>query len=375
MNARTLVASSSSGLLDRIQAEIDGGMKPTLAIVFADLKHDLKALTASLDDYDFAFIGASTDGGITDGVVRPQSSVALLLDVDPDAFRIFVGADDADPTQAAVRLGSFAVDAFERPQVLAFASGLFTSGDELVRGFQRSAGEDVPFFGGYAGSNFSQLSTHVLTSEGVLPGHLTAVVFDGARVAIDSVATSGWKPVGDEMTVTSAEGNTVYELDGRPILDVFNDYMTLDEDRAVNIGLLIRKHLPLSVRRDDGSHVLRASAYVAGKAQGIIFAGDIDEGAQVRFCASPSDDMVDRLIADAETVRERSPDADAVLMLSCRARHSAIGTLADAEAQALSNLWDAPQVGFFAYGEFGAHPGTAPDFHNSTCSLITLRSR
>ncbi len=294
MTARTLAASSASGLLDLIQAEIDGGLKPTLALVFADLKHDLKALVASLGDYDMAFLGASTDGGIMDGVVRPQSSVALLLDVDPDAFRVFVGSDDAGPTQAAARLGQFAVDAFDQPQVLAFASGLFTSGDELVRAFQRSAGDDVPFFGGYAGSNFSQLSTHILTSEGVLPGHLAGIVFDGSRVAIDSVATSGWKPVGDEMIVTKAEGNTVYELDGKPILDVFNDYMKLDEDRAVNIGLLIRKHLPLSVARGDGSHVLRASAYVAGKAQGIIFAGDIDQGAKVRFCAPPSDDMVDR---------------------------------------------------------------------------------
>ncbi len=375
MIARTLAARSTADLLGRIQAELDEGMRPTLALVFADLKHDLKALTTSLGDYDMEFIGASTDGGIMDGVVRPQSSVALLLDVDADAFRVFVGSGDADPTQAAARLGQFAVDAFETPHVLAFASGLFTSGDELVRAFQRTAGEGVPFFGGYAGSNFSQLSTHILTSEGVLPGHLAAVVFDGARVAIDSVATSGWKPVGDEMVVTKAEGNTVFELDGKPILDVFNEYMKLDEDRAVNIGLLIRKHLPLSVRRGDGSQVLRASAYVAGKAQGIIFAGDIDEGARVRFCAPPSDDMVERLLADAETVRTRSPEADAVLMLSCRARHAAIGTFADAEAKAVSDLWDAPQVGFFAYGEFGAHPETPPDFHNSTCSLITLRSR
>jgi hypothetical protein len=374
MTARPLVASSAADLLDQIREVTESGMAPTLALVFADLRHDLKGLVAGLSEYPFAFVGASTDGGIADGQVHSGATVALLLDLDPGAFALFVDADN-DPPAAAARLGTFAGEAFDQPQVLAFASGLFTSGDDVVANFQASAGTDVPFFGGYAGSNFSQLSTHILTRAGVLPGHLAAVVFDGQRLSIDSVATSGWKPVGEEMTITRAEGHTVYELDGRPILDVFNEHLKLDRDRAVNIGLIIRQHLPLAVRRADGTTVLRASAYVAGKGEGVIFAGDLDEGDRVRFCAAPDDALVERLVADAETVRARSPHADAVLLLSCRARHAALGTLAEAEAQAVAELWNAPQVGFFAYGEFGAHPDTAPDFHNSTCSLITLRSR
>lgn len=375
MNARTLTAASADDLVRSIQAAVDGGMAPTLALVFADLKHDLKGLTARLKDFDLAFVGASTDGSIADGAVRAGTSVALLLELDARAFRVFVGAEDETPTAAAARLGAFAREAFAQPHVLALASGLFTSGDELVRAFRREAGADVPFFGGYAGSNFSQLSTHILTGHGVLPGHLAAVVFDGQRVAVDSVATSGWEPVGDEMTVTRAEGNTVFELDGQPVLDVFGRYMKLDDDPAVNLGLLIRRHFPLSVTRADGTHVLRASAYVEGRRRGLIFAGDIDEGARVRFCAPPSDAMVGRLMEDAQTVQARTPQADAVLLLSCRARHEAIGRLAQAEASAVANLWDAPQAGFFAYGEFGAVADAAPDFHNSTCSLITLHAR
>jgi hypothetical protein len=373
MTARTLHAASSETLLDQIEAARADGFTPTLILAFVHLRHDLKAAVARLKAFGVPFLGASTDGGITDGAVRPGTSVALLLDLDPQAFALF--GDGGDPVESAARLGAFARERFAEPHVLALASGLFVSGDALVRAFRGEAGPDVPLFGGFAGSDFQQLGTHILTGGGVLPQHLGAVVFDGARVSVDSVAATGWKPVGEPMEVTRSDGSVVLELDGKPVLDVFRTYLTLDDDPAVNLGLLIRRHFPLALTRADGSEVLRASAYVEGKRKGLIFAGEVPQGSRVRFCEPPSSDLVSRLMEDAAALHARAPQADAVLMLSCRARHEAIGDLARSEAAAVAGLWEAPQIGFFAYGEFGAVPGAPPDFHNSTCSLVTLRAQ
>lgn len=39
------------------------------------------------------------------------------------------------------------------------------------------------------------------------------------------------------------------------------------------------------------------------------------------------------------------------------------------------NVWDAPFIGFFSYGEFGKSKKGKHEFHNNTCCVVALKER
>jgi hypothetical protein len=44
------------------------------------------------------------------------------------------------------------------------------------------------------------------------------------------------------------------------------------------------------------------------------------------------------------------------------------------EIRGIFEYWDKPMIGFFSYGEIGATEGAQCDFHNETCTLVSLKS-
>jgi hypothetical protein len=201
-----------------------------------------------------------------------------------------------------------------------------------------------------------------VSSEGVV-----ALAFDGDRVALDGVASSGWVGVGAEKTVTSAEGNVVHTIDGAPALDVYKDYLGLSSDTDLVIA-----EYPLQLQR-DGYTVLRAALTAAPGSRSLVYGGTVPEGAKVRFSCSPGVAITEHALSEIRDLQQRAPAADALLLFSCKARHMALGPLAEDEVEPIQRLWDAPMVGFFTYGEFGRSAHGATDFHNETCVLVALR--
>ena len=362
--------------VDRLRA---AGDRPTLALAFCGPDQDLDVLRAALVSRGMAVVGASTAGEIADASLTEDGIALLLLDAPKDAFSVWSDRRAEGETSATVaeRLGRFAADRYADPVVITFGSGLTTDGEAVVNGVQAGAGRPVTLFGGLAGDNLRMVETRVASSSDVLTDGLVGLVLDGARIETQGLATSGWQPVGVEKTVTRSEGNVVFELDGESVLDVYGDTFGIEglRDPEASIVMDIGVQFPLSIRRDDGTSVIRAPLFPAPGTGGLVFAGGVPEGSRVRFCVPPSLDIVERVVAQASALRDRAPAPDAVLLVACKARHTALGPIAEDEVEALYRLWGAPLVGYFSYGEIGAQHGGACDFHNETCSILTLRER
>ncbi len=377
MTAHSLLASSSGDLLAQVQAHLASGFAPTLAVVFADLSHDVSQATEALTGRGAVVIGATTSGVVADGMLSEAGTSALLLDLPTGAFEGFASRVGESFDEAGFRLGARATALFADPVVLLFAAGVRTGGDVLLWNVGVGAGRAIPVLGGMAGSDFEQEAMQICADGQWRDESVCALILDRAQVQVDSVSTSGWKPVGIGLVVTAAHDTLVTEIDGRPVLEVYDDYLALSGgDEASDDEVMNRyfgAHHPLSVERSLGSSVLRAPVLVDRESGGLLFAGHVEQGASVRFCLPPSSDVVERVLEDSRALHARSADADAVLVVSCKARHTTLGPFAEDEARALSTLWNAPQIGYFAYGEFGALPDSDADFHNSTCTLIALR--
>ena len=247
------------------------------------------------------------------------------------------------------------------------ATGLTTDGEQIVRGLQSEVGAGTPIFGGLAGDDLRFTQTFVFTGRKITSQGGIVLAFDGDRVALDGIASSGWVAVGAEKTVTKAEGNVVHTIDGVPALDLYKDYLGLELDSDIRIP-----EYPLQIQR-EGYSVLRAALTSVPDTRSLVYAGTVPEGAKVRFSCSPGSTITEQTLGEFRTLHGRVPDAEALILFSCKARHMALGPLAEDEVVPMQQLWNRPMIGFFTYGEIGRNAEGATDFHNETCVLVTLK--
>ena len=373
MKAQPLAADSIETLERQLATLRSGEFTPTLAIVFASVAHDLAEVARVFREAGVDVFGASSSGEIVVGgegeSIREQCIVALVLDLDRSAYgvRLFE-AEGRGSHELGLAAGRWTRATFDRGPILIMATGLTSDGEQIVRGVQREAGAETPIFGGLAGDDFRLTRTYVFTGRKVSSEGVVALAFDGDRVALDGVASSGWVAVGAEKTVTSAEGNVVHTIDGVPALDVYKDYLGLSSDTD-----LIIAEYPLQLQR-DGYTVLRAALTSAPGSRSLVYGGTVPEGAKVRFSCSPGVAITEHVLSEVRALRQRAPAADALILFSCKARHMALGPLAEDEVEPIQRLWNAPMVGFFTYGEIGRSAQGGTDFHNETCVLVTLRA-
>ena len=169
----------------------------------------------------------------------------------------------------------------------------------------------------------------------------------------------------------------VYTIDGEPALDVFIKYLGLPEamDPRKDVVNHIAVQFPLHVFRTDGHAVVRTPLTGNADNRSLTFAGAVAQGSKAKFCVPPSFDVIETTIERGNQLKIQHPDADAVILFSCKARHTALGPMIEEEVAGIQRLWDAPLIGFFSYGEIGPINNRVCEFHNQTCSLVTIRKR
>jgi hypothetical protein len=45
------------------------------------------------------------------------------------------------------------------------------------------------------------------------------------------------------------------------------------------------------------------------------------------------------------------------------------------EIEQVQNVWNAPMVGFFTYGEYGKSKIGTNEFHNNACCIVVLKEK
>ena len=79
-------------------------------------------------------------------------------------------------------------------------------------------------------------------------GMLVGIGFYGDRLRVGYGSLGGWDPFGPERRITRSRGNVLYELDGRPALELYRLYLGEHAAGLPATGLLF----PLSLRAAEG---------------------------------------------------------------------------------------------------------------------------
>ena len=233
----------------------------------------------------------------------------------------------------------------------------------------------VQVTGGLAGDGDRFARTWVADRDGLRSGQVAAIGFHGSHVVLGCGSAGGWDLFGPRRLVTRSLGNVLYELDGKPALELYKQYLG---DRAAGLpaaGLLF----PLAVARaqGEGPTVVRTILGIDEATQSLTFAGDIPQGVQAQLMKS----QLDRLIEGAEQAASAAQVAARgnilAVAISCVGRRLVLRDRTEEELEAVAEVLPpgAAIVGFYSYGELSPLASGVCDLHNQTMTLTTIGER
>lgn len=378
MQSKSISANSVEALKVELSKIKEINFQPTLAMIFSSPVFDLKEISTIFDEQNIDLFGLTSAGEIIDGKVTETAIVGLIFDLNRDYYRIQLLENNFDTLfQSGEEAGNFAKQAFKHPALMIGSGGLTIDAEQIVYGYKAVLGEDVAMFGGLAGDDWELKNTYVFSRKNSSNNGIITLVFDYEKVVVQGLAICGWEPIGNINTITKAEGNIVHTINHEPALDVFLRYFGYFESTE-SVAAALNKasaQYPLQLIREDGTSVLRSPFMSNVLDKTLTLAGAVYDGDQFRFSIAPGLEVIDQTVNEFGTLKNDFPEADALILFSCKGRHAALGPLIEEEVEGIYNYWKKPMIGFFSYGEVGNVKGGNCDFHNETCSLVILKER
>ncbi|MBL7816674.1 MAG: FIST C-terminal domain-containing protein [Saprospiraceae bacterium] len=377
MKVESFVSQSPSALEGQMIDFFKDGFRPTLGFVFCSPAQNHAEIGRIFNAFGVQLLGCTTAGEIVNDELYETSIVAMLLEIDKAYFKTAIVGNTEGVIPTARFARRFAESAFDNPAIIICSCGVFNDGEAIVEGLTQYSNREIPIFGGLAGDDLNIKTTTVFSQEETITDGLGVVVFDGDKIEIKGLATSGWRPLGTYHTVTKAEGNVIHTINNTPALDFFIRFFGEHENANVKGKPIstISAQYPFQIKRDDGYSVLRSPIYGDEVERTLRLVGSIKQGDQFRFSISPGPEVIEDTVNEFVKFSEKVPEADALLLFSCKGRHAALGPFLVDEIEGIYKTWLKPMIGFLSYGEIGSvHNGTC-EFHNETCSLVLIKEK
>ncbi|MBX2873166.1 MAG: FIST C-terminal domain-containing protein [Saprospiraceae bacterium] len=377
MITKSYHCASISQLKQILATANTANFKPSLGIVFSSVDLDLEQVRMSFATQDIALVGCTTAGEIINNSLYEKSLALLLFDINPAFFKIkLTEYETPNITSAAEEIGGFVKGCFAKPGMLLMSGGLAIDAQRLVQGINSSISLPIPIYGGLAGDDLQMVRTFAFTHEGITENGAASLVLDTNRVELTGLAISGWKPIGGVNVITKAEGNQVYEINGEPAYDVFVRYFGLTEAETKHDQLIgIQTNYPFQILREGGKSILRSPLLIHKDTKSISLTASVKEGDQFRFSTSPGFEVIEQTIEGFKALKTAAPEADALVVFSCKGRHGAFGPMLNKEIQGIYDYWEKPLIGFLSYGEVANLSAEKIEFHNETCAAVILKEK
>jgi hypothetical protein len=319
-------------------------------------------------------LGCSTGGEIHGTDVLDDSLSVTALSFDNTALKAARETVDKPEFsfEAGLRIGK-TLNAPDLRSVFILSDGMTVNGSELVRGVRDAVSANVVVTGGLAGDGARFGTTYVGLNATPTSGCVAAVGFYGDALAIGHGSSGGWDEFGPERIVTSSRGNILFELDGRPALELYKQYLGSYAQDLPGSALFFPLRISPPNHREET--LMRTIVGIDEAQKAMIFAGDIPQG----HCAQLMRGNMDRLFegaADAAQQANQARTGDSVaILVSCIGRKLVLGQRTCEEIEAVRDVLGAatPLTGFYSYGEVSPHAVThVAELHNQTMTVTVL---
>jgi len=309
----------------------------------------------------------STAGEIFDDTVQDGSISVTAIEFERTPVRsamVNIADFNGSSFEAGKALTTSLMAFDELSYILVLSDGSRVNGSELVKGINSLVREKVPVTGGLAGDGAAFKSTLVGLNAQPGNGQIAAIGLYGPHLQVSHGSMGGWESFGPERTITRSAGNQLFMIDDESALDLYKKYLGPYAEELPGSALLF----PLLVRLSNQEEpVVRTILSIDEGSKSMFFAGDVPEGAGVRFMKANFDRLVDAASAAAnQTFAEQSCKHPSLsILISCVGRKIILGNRVTEEVEAVKDVFGDQTLitGFYSYGEI------APPFARVQCQL------
>lgn len=360
------------------EASAEFGRKAKLVFVFGD--REALESQKNFDEIkraypDASIVGCSSSGEVLDTEVSEGCLVTTAVILERSQFKLaHVTIENPKDSFAAGRELADSLDHSGLVHVLVLSDGLKVNGSELVKGLKNNLPAVVGISGGLAGDGTAFKKTVVCCGGVPASGKVVVIGFYGSHLKIGCGSVGGWVPFGPERIITRSQGNVLFELDGRPAVDLYKEYLG-EKSSQLSAN---RFYFPLSINLTPGeSGVVRTILSINEQDKSLTFAGDVPQGTASRLMKADFEQLVDGS-ANAAKISSHAMNSNKpslAILFSCVGRKIVLDQRVEEEVECVRDVFgERPAItGFYSYGEIGSfNRDEECQLHNQTMTVTSF---
>jgi hypothetical protein len=349
-----------------------GIVKPDIVFMFASIGYDQRSLLRAVRETTGGspLSGCSAEGTIN-GDDADESNFSVVVTVISseelqwtNGLAKGLGADSRAVGQRVAQdllphLSSDTIGLF------VFPDGLIDYLDDFFAGLEGNLSSEqfLPLWGGGAGNNFNLEEPTYQYCDDKVVSNGVAYALPSGRAQASWAISHGMVPMGGERNVTRSQGNVIYEIDGKPAIEVLKEYLpehALIEDHdwmpyAISLALVFEAP---SYMKDE-EYVVRGVPAVRMADGSITVQTEVQDGTSIWFSSRDKEKISTRFDQMAGQIKEQLGDEKPklVFQFECLTRGKLM--FREQERQEILRRFrqsvdpDVPWAGFYTIGEIG----------------------
>lgn len=326
---------------------------------------------------DGHIVFGSSSGDISSSTVNEDTITITAIEFERSSFAIkTTNVLESKNKLNSHSIGKELISQFDENNlkyVFVISEGSFINGSQLTLGMNSATENNLLITGALCGDDARFEKTISSYNEKPKPGEIVAIGLYGETLEVSFSINGGWTPFGPERIVTKSEGNTLYELDGLPALDLYKKYLGEKSKDLPGAALLY----PLNVKSSKEEHsIVRTILNIDEETNSMILAGDIFENSKVQLMMTNVDNIVnaaEKAAINAAELRKTEPEL--AILVSCIGRKLVLDQRVEEEVEEVIEVVGAKTTvtGLYSYGEIAPFIGESNcQLHNQTMTVTLI---
>src|SRR5918993_254648 len=349
-----------------------GVSKPDFVFVFGSIGYDQHSLVRAVrkSTGGAPLTGCSAEGTINGDDADESNFSVVVTAISSEKLHWMNGLAAglrADPRDAGKRVAQALLPhlSAETIGLFVFPDGVSLSLEHFFAGLEGTLSSErfLPMWGGGAGNNyiFGEPTYQYCDDEVVSDGVSYALLSGRARASW--ALSHSLIPIGGERLVTRSQGNVIYEIDGKPAVEVLKEYLpehALADERdwmRYAVSLALTTKAPDYIK--DEEYVVRGVPAVRMSDGSIIVQTEVQEGTSIWFSSRDKEKLATGLDRMAQQIKDQleGEKPKLVFQFECATRGKMM--LRDQEKLQFLRQFrqtvgaDVPWAGFYTWGEIG----------------------
>ncbi len=312
--------------IKQAKAQLINSGKIDLCLLFNSFDFSAAGVSRGLNALlrDVPVIGASGPAIISHkGIFKHGITVMLLGFPDGAYCRVAAtrGIGKKNPFACGKELGENLLSGFKnipRNLGLLFFDQQIEGGPNFVSGLQETLGKGFPCIGTSLSNQYDTSHSCLYLNDEALDNSCAGILW-GGKTSFGVGIKHGWKPLGKPHTVTSAVGNIINAIDGKPAIEIYEDYLAYDAAKLTKDLRKLSVSYPIGIFVPGEKEYLLRNVVSTEYRGALVCQGSIPEGSTVRLMISTPETC---LAAAAQAIEDAKNNLSASLLRQSSARNS-----------------------------------------------------